>query len=295
MERPAFTQSRAGSLIYVTLVYLVAVPLAWQTFSASGLSPLWAMAAGLYAAAIVCFLAMLPVRNGSVFDAYWSILPPAAAGYFAALSALPDWSLRQIAVLTVVWAWAIRLTLNWARGFPGLHHEDFRYLDLYKSTPAPRWAVQLVLVDLFPTLQIVLGCLPLYPALALAGTGFGWLDGLALAIGIAATVIELVADEQMRSFVRTREPGGHMETGLWRYSRHPNYFGEMLFWTSLWLFALAAAPTYWWTGIGVAAMLLMFLLASIPMMDTRSRARRPGYADYEARTSALLLWPPKAD
>lgn len=295
MERPAFTQSRGASLLYCTIVYLIAVPLAWYTFSASGLSPLWAMAAGLYAAAIITFLAMLPVNNGSVFDAYWSILPPAAAGYFATLAVVPDWSMRQIAVLTVVWLWAIRLTLNWVRSFPGLHHEDFRYLDLYEKTPTPRWFVQLALVDLFPTLQIVLGCLPLYPALAMGDAGFGWLDGLALGIGLAATLIELVADEQMRAFIRQRKPGAHMESGLWRYSRHPNYFGEMLFWLSLWLFALAAAPAYWWTGIGVLAMFLMFVFASIPMMDTRSRARRPGYADYEARTSSLMPWPPKGN
>ncbi|HAC81564.1 MAG TPA: hypothetical protein DCG06_14795 [Deltaproteobacteria bacterium] len=295
MERPAFTQNRGASLLYCTVVYLIAVPAAWYTFSASGLSPLWAMTAGLYVASIITFLAMLPVNNGSVFDAYWSILPPAAAGYFATLAAVPDWSMRQIAVMTVVWFWAIRLTLNWVRSFPGLHHEDFRYIDLYEKTPTPRWFVQLALVDLFPTLQIVLGCLPLYPALAMGDLSFGWLDGLALGVGLAATLIELVADEQMRAFVRQRTPGAHMESGLWRYSRHPNYFGEMLFWLSLWLFALAAAPAYWWTGIGVLAMFLMFVFASIPMMDTRSRERRPGFADYEARTSSLMLWPPKGN
>ena len=140
---------------------------------------------------------------------------------------------------------------------------------------------------------IIVGSLSYIPALAMGDLSFGWLDGLALFVGVAATLIELIADEQMRAFVRQRTPGAHMESGLWRYSRHPNYFGEMLFWISLWLFALAAAPAYWWTGIGVLAMLLMFVFASIPMMDTRSRERRPGYADYEARTSSLILWPPK--
>ena len=75
MDRPAFTQNRGASLLYCTVVYLIAVPAAWYTFSASGLSPLWAMTAGLYVASIITFLAMLPVNNGSVFDAYWSILP----------------------------------------------------------------------------------------------------------------------------------------------------------------------------------------------------------------------------
>ena len=99
----------------------------------------------------------------------------------------------------------------------------------------------------------------------------------------------------MRAFVRRRtEPGAHMEEGLWRYSRHPNYFGEILFWISLWLFAMAASPEAWWTGIGALAMIVMFVFASVPMMEERSLARRPGYAEYIRRTSAFIPRPPKA-
>jgi steroid 5-alpha reductase family enzyme len=103
-----------------------------------------------------------------------------------------------------------------------------------------------------------------------------------------------VADEQMRRFARTKAPGAVMDRGLWRYSRHPNYFGEILFWWSLWFFAMAADPAWWWTVIGPVAMVAMFLSASIPLLDERSRARRPAFDDYARRTSALVPWPPKA-
>ncbi len=290
VPRLAFTSGKAGSLVYLAAVYTVAVAAAWWVFQVAA-SPWWSIALGLSAATLVCFAGTLPVNNGSVFDAYWSVLPPALAVYLSTLA--PEITARTVAVHLVVWAWAIRLTLNWARSFPGLHHEDFRYLDLYASVPLPRWAVQLLLVEGAPTLQVVLGCLPLYPALVLGGEGFGWLDGLGLAVGLAATTIEFVADEQMRRFARTSLAGAHMDRGLWRYSRHPNYFGEILFWVSLWLFALAAAPASWWTGIGAVAMIAMFVFASIPMMERRSQERRPGYAAYAARTSALVPWPPK--
>lgn len=290
LSRPNFTGSMAASLAYVAVVYAVAVPVAWWTFGAAA-SPLWGMTAGLFAATLVCFVGTLPVNNGSVFDAYWSVLPPVAAVYFSTLA--DGVSVRELAVHVVVWAWAVRLTANWVRGFPGLHHEDFRYARLYESTPLPRWAVQLLLVECAPTLQVVLGCLPLYPALALGGRAFGLLDGVALVIGLAATTIEFVADEQMRSFARTRGLGEHMEHGLWRYSRHPNYFGEVLFWFSLWLFGVIAAPEMWWTGIGFVAMIAMFVFASIPFMEKRSLERRPGYAAYAARTSALIPLPPR--
>jgi steroid 5-alpha reductase family enzyme len=84
-----------------------------------------------------------------------------------------------------------------------------------------------------------------------------------------------------------------MERGLWRYSRHPNYLGEIMFWLSMYLFALAVGLGFWWSGIGVVAMVAMFLGASIPMLDDRSEARRPEFAAYRRRTSALIPRPPK--
>ncbi len=95
----------------------------------------------------------------------------------------------------------------------------------------------------------------------------------------------------MRRFARTKQPGQIVDQGLWRHSRHPNYFGEILFWCSLWLFGLSAAPSWWWTVIGPIAMIAMFLGASIPMLDGRSAARRPAFAEYAERTRALVPLP----
>ncbi|MCJ7671996.1 MAG: DUF1295 domain-containing protein, partial [Acidimicrobiia bacterium] len=203
---------------------------------------------------------------------------------------VPD--LRIVLVLVVVWVWAVRLTSNWVRDWPGLQHEDWRYLDLY--TKGPKALISLGAVHLFPCFVVFLGSLPLVPSLVWGTRSVGVLDWIALAIGVAAAVIEFVADEQMRRFARTKTPGAVMDRGLWRWSRHPNYFGEILFWWSLWLFAVSAAPAWWWTVIGPLAMVAMFLSASIPMLDDRSRARRPGYAAYEARTSVLVPRPPRS-
>lgn len=203
------------------------------------------------------------------------------------------WTPRQVAVAVVVGVWAVRLTANWARDWPGLHHEDWRYAKLYAEWPLPRPLTMILGVQVFPTVVVWLGCLPLFPALVLGGGRLGPLDGLALVVGLTASVLELVADEQMRAFRRRARSGEVMDRGLWRWSRHPNYFGEILFWVSLWLFALAAAPGWWWTGVGALAMVLMFVLASVPMLDERSRQRRPGFAAYAARTPALIPRPPR--
>ena len=119
------------------------------------------------------------------------------------------------------------------------------------------------------------------------------LDVLALVITAGAILVELVADEQMRAFARSKERGAIMDRGLWAWSRHPNYFGELGFWWGLWLFGIAAAPGWWWTIVGPLAMTAMFLFASIPMLDERSAERRPGYAEHMRRVSALLPLPPR--
>jgi steroid 5-alpha reductase family enzyme len=94
--------------------------------------------------------------------------------------------------------------------------------------------------------------------------------------GRLAVALEFVADLQMHRFVRDRRPGRAMDRGLWGWSRHPNYFGEFSSWFALGLFGAAAAPAdAWWLMLGAAAILAMFLGASIPMMDTGSLERRP--------------------
>lgn len=279
---------RAGSLARIALVYVVAVGVAWVVFQGFAADPLTNVALGMLAATAVTFAATRLWNNGSVFDPYWSVIPPFVALYLAGVGASFGTPIGT-ALLLVVFAWALRLTLNWAVGWPGLHHEDWRYRMLYERAPLPRWLVQLAGVELFPTLVIFLGCISLWPALTRGDGSLGPIGWLAVAVGLCATALELAADEQRRAHAAAK-PGALMDVGLWRRSRHPNYLGEILFWVSLWLFAIAADPTsWWWTAIGPVAMIAMFAGASIPMMDERSAARRPGWGEYAARTPAL--WP----
>jgi steroid 5-alpha reductase family enzyme len=285
--------SRSGSFAFVAFSYALAVLAAWWVFHWPGVSPIGALGLGFAASMGVIYLATRLTDNGSVFDAWWSVLPPVAALFFQSLAVGESVTPRQVAVQAVVWLWAVRLTANWARGWPGLDHQDWRYTLLYAKTPLPRWATQLLLVEAFPTVIVTTGCLSLYPALALGDGAMRALDWAALAVGLGSVALELAADEQMHAFALTKRPGDLMDLGLWRTSRHPNYLGEIGFWTSLWLFACAAAPAHWWTVLGPAAMLAMFVLASIPLLDERSRERRPGFAAYERRTSMLVPWWPR--
>lgn len=283
-------RERLRSFAIVAFAYLAALGAAFATVRLLGSdSPIQAAFVADLVATLVVFGFSMALANSSLYDAYWSVAPPAIGLYWASgfpgAEAMPA---RQLLVLGLVFAWAVRLTWNWARGWPGLHHEDWRYRDLREEAHAPYWLVSLTGIHYFPTLQVFLGCLPLYAALAIGDAPLGALDALAALVTAGAIALETIADEQLRAFNRSKGPGDICTRGVWAWLRHPNYLGEIGFWWGLWLFGLAAAPAWWWTVIGPLAITVMFVLASIPMLDRRSLARRPGYADVMKNVAALV-------
>jgi steroid 5-alpha reductase family enzyme len=254
-----------------------------------------AFVADLVATAVVFALSVV-LANASLYDPYWSVAPPVVAIGWA-LSAPGGLgtgaTVRQVVVITLVAAWALRLTGNWAIGWHGLTQEDWRYVHLRETSGRlPWWLVNLVGVQLVPTLVVFAGLLPLWPALGAPRHSFNGLDVVAAVVTAAAIATETIADNQMRAF--TRDPanrGRTIDVGLWSRSRHPNYLGEIGFWCGLFLFGLAADPHWWWTVVGPVVMVLLFETASIPMMEDRSLRRRPEYADYQRQVPRLLPLP----
>lgn len=247
-------------------------------------------------ATYVIFAFSRAYNNSSFYDAYWSVIPPIIAGYWW-LVAAPDTvdPVRGYIVLALITWWALRLTINWASHWEGLSHEDWRYPPIREKAGKHAAFADLMGIHMFPTLIVFASLLPVY-AVSMYGTRpFGWLDWIALLVTSGAILIETIADIQLHSFIKTKKKGEFIQTGLWKYSRHPNYFGEWGFWTGLMLFGLAAHPGgWWWIMPGAAAMTMMFVFVSIPLMDERSLASRDGFDAYMKRTSPFLLWPPKS-
>ncbi|KAA8958155.1 MAG: DUF1295 domain-containing protein [Mycobacterium sp.] len=136
-------------------------------------------------ATVVVFGFSRAYRNSSVYDAYWSVIPPLLTCYWWARGGLGVEQLRCWLVTVLVVVWSVRLTGNWVYGFAGLHHEDWRYA-LFRER-AGRWefVVDLVAIHLVPTAQVFLGMLPVYVCMTHPGRGVSWLAGLAL-FGVAA-------------------------------------------------------------------------------------------------------------
>jgi len=255
------------------------------------------------AATCTIFAFSFVFRNSSFYDAYWSAAPPVIGAYWllrsegtgagAAAVGGPD-GVRQVVVLALVAVWAVRLTYNWFRGWGGLKHEDWRYANLQKSTGKAYWLVSFAGIHMAPTLWVFLGCLPLYPALAVGNRPFGALDWVAAVVTATAIWVEARADKELVDFKRSGASSRQTLTGgLRRFSRHPNYFGEMGFWWGLALFGVAAAPAWWWSAVGAVSITLMFRYASLPMIETRMLESRPDYAAYAERTSRVIPWPPR--
>jgi steroid 5-alpha reductase family enzyme len=255
--------------------------------------PLTTLVVADIVATVVVFAFGWRWNNASLYDPYWSVAPPLIALYWIGQAGGDAVVMRQVVFTTLVFAWGIRLTYNWCVGWPGLHHEDWRYINLYEQAPMPKWAISFLGIHFFPTVVVLFSSLAMIPALARGSAPFGFLDAVALVVTGGAIIIETVADEQLRRFNRSKKSGEMMTDGLWAYSRHPNYFGEVAFWWGLFLFGFAADPSYWWVIIGPLVMTALFHFASIPMLDNRSLERRPGYEEYMRRVNALVPWFPR--
>lgn len=285
-------QERARGLRLVILAYILAIAAGVVTLIVvPGSALLQAFIADLVAT-LVIFAFSRYYRNSSFYDPYWSVIPPLLAVYWmlAAAAIGP----RAWLMLALICVWAFRLTGNWLSYWSGLDFEDWRYPMVKKAYPRLEWLADFGGIHFFPTIQVFLGCLPVYAAIVYGSGGLIWLDYLAAVVTFGAVMLEMISDRQLYAFLETSQKGEFIRSGLWGWSRHPNYLGETLFWVGLMLFGLAAHPAgWWWLILGSLAMAGMFIFVSIPMMDRRNIERRPGYAAFMREVPMLVPKPPK--
>ena len=241
-------------------------------------------------ATIIVFIFSLIFNNSSIYDPYWSVVPPFIVIYLMQL--FPDGNrVRQYIILILVLFWSIRLTLNWLRGWQGLKHEDWRYISIAKKTGKLYWPVSFIGIHLMPTLFVFLGCLPFWYSIS-ASSSINIFDVIAVIFGLIAILTEWISDEQLILFRKTSQKNSYMKSGLWAISRHPNYLGEISFWIGIFLFVLSSSNLKsmegLWTGIGFIAMILLFKFISIPLMEKRNLTRKSGYEEYIRKVPALI-------
>ncbi|MCG8307608.1 MAG: DUF1295 domain-containing protein [Cytophagales bacterium] len=281
--------------IVVVIAYMMSIFGAWISIRYFQHQDLWAkIAIGDLVGTVIIFIYSRLLKNSSMYDPYWSIAPIVILVYLIVVNGIYEINGRIILVSIAIVYWGVRLTMNWLRTWPGLRHEDWRYIKLANDTGPFYWIVSFLGIHLFPTIMVFLGCLPLLPIIQ-SNHSLQWTDFLGFFISIGAIEIERQADNQLRAFKKDKEPGasGICETGLWKYSRHPNYFGEIAFWGGIFIiaFGLNTVENLVY-GIGFVCMTLLFVFISIPMMEGR-QMEKEGYDDYRKRVRMLVPWFPK--
>lgn len=231
----------------------------------------------------------LLVKNDSMYDLYWSVIPFFMLMYWIDVSHVQEFNTRIFIMLTLLSWWSWRLSYNWFRGWKGLKHEDWRYVDLRKKTKGFYPIVSILGIQLFPTLIVFIAALPMQP-IFYSDASIGLIDllgGLLMLIGI---LLEIFADKQMFTFRINQENAGKIiDIGLWKYSRHPNYLGEITFWWGLYVLSLTTNPPLYLIA-GPIIVTLLFVGISIPIMEKRMLKNKRGFKDYKKRTSLLIPW-----
>ena len=275
-------------ILVVYVLAAVAGFAVWHLTGSTGWHYLWRMFVADVAATIVTWAFGLLFRNVSVYDPYWSVAPPVMLTAWACHTG--NWSSATILLLVAVWLWGIRLTANWAYTFRNLNAEDWRYTKYRNEQSAPVFhIINLFGLNLMPTIVVFLAMVPAFFAID-AAASVNVLTVYALLNCLAAVCIQFVADGQRHRFAQAN-PGKVCNVGLWKHARHPNYFGEILIWGSVFIFYLAAVPgpqTKIWCMLGFILIALLFRFISVPLMEKRQLQNKPEYKAYREQTRMFI-------
>ena len=274
--------SRSASFAVIFAVYLAASALGIVVYRVLPFSFALDLLIADAVATVFTFVFSLVFKNASVYDPYWSVQPVVILVCASVIHGLtPLTSL----LLAAVCFWGVRLTANWAYTFRGLTHQDWRYTMLCEKTGRLYPFVNFAGIHMFPTLVVYLCTLPAVFAFEY-GAECGVLSVVFVCVSFGAAVLQGSADIQMHVF-RKKAHGGFIRTGLWKYSRHPNYLGEILMWWGMGLAVVSVMPQRWYLLAGAVLNTVMFLVVSIPMADKRQSAKN-GFAEYKKTTRILL-------
>lgn len=248
-------------------------------------------ALAIVALMVIVWLISILIRDASIVDMVWGFgfvlsawVTNMAAGYDSA---------RGLLLTILVSLWGLRLSgyLVWRNlGKP----EDYRYQEMRKQSGERFWLVSLFRVFLLQGVLMWVISVPV-TITQTARTDLFWLDYAGLAVWLVGLFFEAVGDLQLASFkARPDSKGRVMDRGLWRYTRHPNYFGDFAVWWGHYLVALAGGG--WWTIFSPLVMSTLLLRVSgVAMLEKTIGVRRPEYEEYAARTNTFFPGPPRGE
>lgn len=280
-----FKKSRTYSFIIIAFIYILAFIVGWITFVYTpGYGDIIRLFFADFAATVVIWLFGVYFKNSSVYDPYWSVAPIAIITplvfYYEAFD------VPTLLMLIAVWVWGVRLTLNWAYTFEDLTIQDWRYEKLKNETGKLWHFINFTGINLMPTVIVFLAMIPAFKLMTFHQDANLWTYA-GFALSLFAAGLQYFSDKQAHRF-RKENPGKVCTKGLWKYSRHPNYLGEILMWWGVYLILLSVAPQEWLTLVGALANTFLFVFISIPLMEKRQLENKQEYVVYKEKTGRLF-------
>lgn len=242
------------------------------------------------ALAAAAWIISLPLRDASIMDVLWGLGFVALAwiGLMANGGAGPRGWL--IGLLTTIWGLRLAIYLAWRKW---RQPEDHRYAALRQQFGQRFWWVSLVVVFGLQAIILWVVSLPLAVA-ALSRSQLNWVDWLGAIIWLCGVTFESVGDFQLARFKANPANRGQVcDRGLWRYTRHPNYFGDFLVWWGFYLIAVAGDAAWWVVVSPLVMSILLMRVSGVGLLERSLVQRTAGYRDYVLRTSAFFPWPPR--
>jgi steroid 5-alpha reductase family enzyme len=227
--------------------------------------------------------------DSSVYDPYWSLIPVVIM--LMLMYEQDSYSVSSMFMLFGVSFWSLRLTTNWLIDYKGLSDEDFRYVEFRNKFKKFYWIISYFGIHIFPTLLVFLGLYPIYYVLTTTINQEAFIY-IGVFVMILGAVINMIADNQRRIH-RKKVINKSIRTGLWKYSRHPNYFGEITFWVGCYITSLSIGLNFF-TILGLIGMLLLFNLYSVPKMEQKLLKNKVDYKEIVETVPRFFFRKPKS-
>ncbi len=238
----------------------------------------------------IIYLLSLVIKNSSLYDAYWSLTLWVMLTYLIILN-YTNLNIYHYIVYIVFSFWSFRLTLNWIITFENRKWIDWRYQDLKAKSNKYTWQfINFFGIMMMPTLLVFVAFIPLIYVININLNALSLIGSLII---LGGTILELFSDHYMHKFLKSNQHNEVINIGLWKYSRHPNYLGEILIWVGVYLILLLSAYEYWYLFVGMLLIILLFNFVSIPLAEKRQLSKRSNYKEYQLETSRLLILPKK--
>lgn len=284
-------REKIKGLIYILIAYVISFLIGFQIYEIFRPTNIfYAIFLMDVFMTILIYLFSYIVKNSSVYDPYWSLTPLLIL--IMVFIKEKSFDITAIIFMIIFALWGIRLTINWVITFSSLSKEDWRYAAYRTKYKKTFEFINFFGIMFFPTILVYLAMIPSIAVLIYNPT-FNPIHIIAYVVMLIGIAFEFFADRSVHRFLKEdNDKKAVCKKGLWKYSRHPNYFGEIIFWFGNAILGFLINPTNWFYYLGFVLIYLLFRIVSIPLMEKRQLSRREDYFKYRKDVSALFptLW-----